>query len=91
MNLIKLTIYYIVVFCIAINAQEPKDKENSECFPPCRSGYICHKGKCIEKCNPPCPSGTKCTKDGECEPAEKDKQNIITKNRPIVLKKMSIK
>ncbi len=37
-----------------------------ECFPPCRSGYLCHNGDCISKCNPPCPEDMVCCDDGEC-------------------------
>lgn len=38
----------------------------SECFPPCRTGHVCHKGECIQRCNPPCPEGFVCGDDGEC-------------------------
>ncbi len=41
-------------------------QEAIKCFPPCRTGYVCHNGECISLCNPPCPSGQKCTKEGEC-------------------------
>lgn len=40
-----------------------------ECFPPCRSGYVCHRGHCVSRCNPPCPAGTECTPGGECREA----------------------
>ena len=43
--------------------------QQDSCFPPCRSGYVCHNGSCIENCNPPCPNGEKCTGAGECVPA----------------------
>ena len=36
------------------------------CYPPCRSGFVCYKGKCVSKCNPPCPNGQKCTDSGDC-------------------------
>jgi hypothetical protein len=36
------------------------------CYPPCRSGFVCHKGKCVSRCNPPCPEGQKCTDSGDC-------------------------
>lgn len=35
------------------------------CFPKCRSGYICHRNKCIDACNPPCAANEKCV-DGDC-------------------------
>lgn len=41
-------------------------EETAECFPPCRTGYLCHEGECISRCNPACPEGQKCTDDGEC-------------------------
>ncbi len=40
--------------------------ESKKCFPKCRSGYLCHEGKCISMCNPPCDSDEKCTASGEC-------------------------
>jgi hypothetical protein len=39
-----------------------------ECFPKCRSGYLCHEGACITGCNPPCGDDEKCTPEGECVP-----------------------
>jgi hypothetical protein len=44
----------------------PAVDPNTPCLPPCRSGYLCHKGQCISLCNPPCPPGTICTGNGEC-------------------------
>jgi hypothetical protein len=37
-----------------------------ECFPKCRSGYVCHEGVCVSGCNPPCGDDEKCTAEGEC-------------------------
>jgi hypothetical protein len=39
------------------------------CVPPCRSGYTCIAGECVEACNPPCPAGERCTAEGECHAA----------------------
>lgn len=47
----------------------------SNCYPPCRSGYLCHQGQCIELCNPPCPPGTRCSGNGECVATESVKLN----------------
>ena len=47
---------------------ESKSDEGAKCFPKCRSGYLCHEGKCISMCNPPCGSDEKCTLEGECVP-----------------------
>lgn len=41
--------------------QQPK-----ECFPLCRSGYVCQQGNCISACNPPCMPSQTCTDRGEC-------------------------
>jgi hypothetical protein len=38
------------------------------CVPECRSGYICHAGRCVSACNPPCAQGERCS-DGECLPS----------------------
>jgi hypothetical protein len=37
-----------------------------ECFPQCRSAFLCHKSVCISRCNPPCPEQQRCTVEGEC-------------------------
>jgi hypothetical protein len=39
----------------------------AECFPSCRTGFLCHEGECISRCNPPCSQDERCTADGECE------------------------
>ncbi len=46
--------------------EAPAKAEGKKCFPKCRSGYLCHEGKCISMCNPPCDSDEKCTMEGEC-------------------------
>jgi len=48
---------------------EETEPEPAECFPPCRSGFLCHQGQCISRCNPLCPDGQICTDDGQCEPS----------------------
>jgi hypothetical protein len=42
--------------------------EEIECFPKCRSGYLCHEGACVSGCNPLCADDEKCTDAGECVP-----------------------
>lgn len=37
-----------------------------ECVPACRSGYVCHEGRCIDACNPACPVGQRCEAGGVC-------------------------
>ena len=46
----------------------PAEPAPAECFPECRSGYLCHLGECVSRCNPPCEAGTVCTDAGECSP-----------------------
>ncbi len=46
------------------------ETEATSCFPACRTGYLCHEGRCISKCNPVCPRGERCTDAGECEAAD---------------------
>ena len=50
----------VLLFLVAVNGEE--------CFPQCRSGYICHDGECVSLCNPPCSQGEVCV-EGECVPA----------------------
>jgi hypothetical protein len=45
-----------------VRAEAPGDA----CFPACRSGFLCHEGRCISACNPPCSAGETCTSAGEC-------------------------
>jgi hypothetical protein len=41
------------------------------CDPPCRKGYACQKGICVELCNPPCPIGLNCV-NYDCIPIKQD-------------------
>ena len=50
------------------HAQTPLDAD--DCDPPCRAGYYCKDGDCVEKCNPPCPEGMRCTDSGDCVPVQ---------------------
>jgi len=40
------------------------------CFPPCRTGYVCHPDtlECVSICNPPCANWETCTEEAECAP-----------------------
>ncbi len=46
--------------------QQDSVSTNKGCVPPCRSGYVCVDGKCVELCNPPCPPGETCDNKGNC-------------------------
>lgn len=48
------------------SAPSPVEATTAECFPACRSGFLCHLGQCVSACNPPCPGGSSCTPAGEC-------------------------
>lgn len=37
----------------------------AQCYPACRSGYLCHNGACVSECNPPCEAGLEC-RDRDC-------------------------
>ena len=41
-------------------------RAESECFPVCREGFVCHEGRCISACNPPCGAGEVCTAGRTC-------------------------
>lgn len=59
----------LLALSIPAGVMAARDEAGDDCFPPCRSGYLCHEGECIEACNPPCPEGERCTDEGECVPA----------------------
>jgi len=52
----------------ALAQDAPPAAQAAECFPKCRSGYLCHEGVCITGCNPPCADKETCTPEGECMP-----------------------
>lgn len=57
-----------VLVAVALAVARPVRAETpaGACFPACRSGYLCHEGRCISACNPPCAAGETCTSAGEC-------------------------
>jgi serine/threonine-protein kinase len=49
----------------------PEPSANTECYPPCRKGYICSpRGLCVSACNPPCGAGQRCSGEGLCVSSE---------------------
>lgn len=46
----------------------PLSSTELNCYPACRSGYVCSLGECISRCNPPCGPGQLCLDTGECTP-----------------------
>lgn len=45
----------------------PHREPEPGCFPACRFGYVCARGRCISKCNPPCPPDQVCVGGKYCE------------------------
>lgn len=51
-------------------------KTTTPCIPPCRTGFICIDGNCVDNCNPPCPKGFKCAPEqSECIPMQSSNHN----------------
>jgi len=72
----------------AAPVEETGGADGAECFPPCRSGYLCHLGRCVEACNPPCPEGERCDERGECvskedKPAVRPPDQVVRPDEPI--------
>jgi hypothetical protein len=51
-------------------------QDTSACIPPCRTGYICLQGRCVEQCNPPCRTGYLCNGKGDCIPVDKTTSTV---------------
>jgi len=74
----KKTLSLILIFLVTTFAEESINntgkeegtkKENTiDCYPPCRTGFVCYNGQCVSECNPPCPQGTICS-GKDCVPA----------------------
>jgi hypothetical protein len=52
--------------CFGIGTGRAARADDAACFPECRSGYVCHQGRCISRCNPPCDASETCTDAGSC-------------------------
>jgi hypothetical protein len=46
----------------------PIPSATDECFPECRSGFVCHQAQCVSLCNPPCSPDETCSAAIECVP-----------------------
>jgi hypothetical protein len=55
---------------MGLSMATPSGALAQECAPPCRAGFMCHKGQCVSVCNPPCEAGERCTAEGECVPRQ---------------------
>jgi hypothetical protein len=54
------------------DAAQPPNRElepqaDPECYPACRSGFVCRRGQCISACNPPCGQGQVCVDGVRCD------------------------
>jgi hypothetical protein len=57
----------LMFFAVALTALAPSVAARAQdCFPPCRDGYLCHRGQCVSACNPVCGADERCTSDGQC-------------------------
>lgn len=58
----------LVVVCAAATAwgQGEAAVGEARCVPDCRTGFLCHAGRCVSRCNPPCASSEVCLETGEC-------------------------
>lgn len=54
-------------------------EDSTGCYPPCRSGYLCLSGRCVEQCNPPCPANQHCTEKGDCVPNDQPASPVFNK------------
>jgi hypothetical protein len=60
-----------LVVAVALASARPARAQaaaEAACFPACRSGFLCHEGRCISACNPPCGAGETCTGAAQCVP-----------------------
>jgi hypothetical protein len=74
----------VLLAVVALAAAQPVRAETpaGACFPACRSGYLCHEGRCISACNPPCSAGEACTSAGECVQAAAPATNVFVGEPP---------
>ncbi len=56
----------LLIVVASLTSSAKVSSTNKECVPPCRTGFYCNDGACIERCNPPCPKGYTCNDSGEC-------------------------
>jgi hypothetical protein len=77
----RITTFSLALALVCITAPRPalaragqsdtdeKAAATQECKPPCRAGFACADGICVNPCNPPCASGKVCSRSGQCIPA----------------------
>ncbi|MCK9459268.1 MAG: hypothetical protein M0R80_06480 [Proteobacteria bacterium] len=57
---------FAVAVALASLGARAQEAPAAECFPKCRSGFLCHEGACVSSCNPVCADDERCTAEGEC-------------------------
>jgi hypothetical protein len=87
--MVKIFGLYAIIAFIILSPLSLLAQDALECYPPCRSGFVCYKGKCISKCNPPCPDGQKCTDSGECTSFSQSESNADKQNKPVEANKQT--
>jgi len=74
----RRSFYALIVFLFFGCADETNCPD---CYPVCRSGYVCSCGECVSLCNPPCGDEERCNPDTrECEPitdAAEDPDGVV--------------
>jgi hypothetical protein len=70
----------ILVACLTVLSQYA---HSQQCYPPCRTGFICHDSTCVSRCNPPCPDGQQCSNDGECVAHIESRANPVSSAKAV--------
>lgn len=74
---------YVKALAVLVLYFSAISNEESECVPPCRKGFLCHKGECISSCNPPCPDGYICDPNiPDCVPVNPIRKSTNINRRP---------
>lgn len=76
---------YVLFGANALAADEspeptPQASVGTDCFPTCRTGYVCHQAQCVSICNPACTNGERCTSAGECAKAKQEPTSTARRN-----------
>jgi hypothetical protein len=66
LNLRSITI--LIILCSLSGNAHLFAQDNSDCVPPCSSGFNCKNGGCVSKCDPQCGEDQRCNDSGECIP-----------------------
>jgi len=57
----------LAIVVALVGATGSAQAQGADCYPACRSGYVCAPGgRCVSACNPECRAGELCTDQGQC-------------------------